>query len=226
MRIALNAEKLTGIVLVLGIHAAALYGLWSHRLLPSPAETATLFVNFIAPPTQAVPPVPLIPPPPKAEPVKMQPPTPRPIEQPRQLVAETPAVAPTEPVAPIAPAPPPKPAAVIEAPAAPAPSAPAAAAAPLSLGGELSLSCPERTQPAYPAMSRRRGETGTVILLVELDEQGSVAAARIDTSSGFERLDQAALAAVKTWRCQPPRRNGQAVRGIARQPFKFILQGT
>jgi protein TonB len=218
MRIALNAEKLTGIVLVLAIHAAALYGLWSHRLLPTPLETATLFVNFIAPPTQPVPPPP---PPPKVEPVKMQPPASRPIEQPRQLVAETPAVAPAEPVAP---APPPKPVAVIEAPAAPAP-APAAPAAPLSLGGELSLSCPERTQPVYPAMSRRRGEAGTVILHVELDEQSSVAAARIDTSSGFERLDQAALAAVKTWRCQPPRRNGQAVRGIARQPFKFILQG-
>jgi protein TonB len=43
-----------GLVLVCLLHAAALYGLWSHRLIPSPQEAMTLFVNFIAPcPTQA-----------------------------------------------------------------------------------------------------------------------------------------------------------------------------
>jgi protein TonB len=222
MGMRLDWEKLSGIVLVLAIHAAALYGLWSHRLLPTPMETATLFVNFIAPPAAPEPP------PPKPEILKPQPPTPHTVElpQPRQLVAEAPVLAPTEPVAP---APPPKPVPAIEA---PAPAAAAVAApstiastAPVSIGGELSLSCPDRTQPAYPPMSRRRGESGTVILHVELDERGIVTSARVDTSSGFERLDEAALAAVKTWRCQPPRRNGQAIRGIARQPFKFILQG-
>jgi len=63
-----------------------------------------------------------------------------------------------------------------------------------------------------------------VVLRVELDEQGNVSASRVATSSGFARLDEAALAAVKTWRCNPARRDGQPVRAVALQPFKFVLQ--
>ena len=37
--------------------------------------------------------------------------------------------------------------------------------------------------------------------------------------------DDAALAVVKTWRCNPAIRNGQPVRAIALQPFNFVLQG-
>ena len=43
-------ERLVGLLLVLILHMTALYGLWSARLMPSPEEAATLFVNFIAPP--------------------------------------------------------------------------------------------------------------------------------------------------------------------------------
>ena len=99
-------------------------------------------------------------------------------------------------------------------------------AGPGALGSELSVACPQRAAPAYPAASRRRGETGSVVLRVELDEQGAVAEARVETASGHERLDHAALVAVKAWRCTPPRRNGEPVRAIARQPFHFVLQGS
>ncbi len=98
-------------------------------------------------------------------------------------------------------------------------------AGPLALGAELSVACPERAPPHYPAASRRRGEAGIVSLRVELDEQGHVAAARVEASSGFDHLDQAALTAVKAWRCNPPLRNGQPVRAVAKQPFHFVLQG-
>ncbi len=64
-----------------------------------------------------------------------------------------------------------------------------------------------------------------VVLRVELDETGHVAVARISSSSGHARLDEAALGAVKTWRCTPATRNGQPVRAVALQPFKFVLQG-
>jgi protein TonB len=63
-----------------------------------------------------------------------------------------------------------------------------------------------------------------VVLRVELDEQGNVSSARVATASGFARLDEAALAAVKTWRCIPARRDGQPARAVALQPFKFVLQ--
>jgi protein TonB len=60
---------------------------------------------------------------------------------------------------------------------------------------------------------------------VELDETGRVSAAHLISSSGHARLDAAALAAVRAWRCQPARRDGQAVRSVAVQPFDFTLQG-
>lgn len=204
----LRPEQITGLLFVLLLHAAALYGLWSHRLLPSPVDAVMLFVHFIAPPT-----------PPKAEVPKPPLPKPRPIEkpQPRQLVAEAPVIAPEDHVAPPSP---PKPEPAIEAPPMPLPPGP------IALRSELSLACPERSAPTYPALSRRFGETGKVVLRVELDEQGLVAGARVESPSGFERLDHAALTAVKSWRCNPPLRNGQPTRAVAKQPFHFVLQGS
>lgn len=63
------------------------------------------------------------------------------------------------------------------------------------------------------------------MLRVELDESGRISMAQVVNSSGFKRLDEAALTAVKTWRCNPPQRNGHPVRAIALQPFNFVLQG-
>ena len=46
----------------------------------------------------------------------------------------------------------------------------------------------------------RAREQGTVVLLIEVDATGKVMAASIRESSGYRRLDAAAVAAVKqTW---------------------------
>jgi protein TonB len=87
------------------------------------------------------------------------------------------------------------------------------------------VSCKERTAPAYPKQSLRLGEQGKTVLLVELDELGRVVNVAVKTKSGFPRLDEAAINAVKTWRCSPAERNGVAVRAVALQPFNFILKG-
>jgi protein TonB len=195
-----------GLLTVGLLHAAAVWGLWQHRLLPAPDEVAMLFVNFIAP----------LPPEKRAEPKR--PPPPKPIEkaQPRQIVAETPVLAPTDYVAPSPqPAPEPIPA------ARPMPLP----AGPVTLSAELSVACPERSTPAYPRQSRRLGEEGTVVLRVELDESGHVASAHVQSASGFARLDDAALSAVRTWRCTPATRRDVPVRAVALQPFKFVLHG-
>jgi len=62
--------------------------------------------------------------------------------------------------------------------------------------------------PAYPALSRRLGEQGRVLLRVRIEPDGTASAADIRTSSGYERLDQAALQAVLSWRYVPGKRNG------------------
>jgi protein TonB len=93
------------------------------------------------------------------------------------------------------------------------------------LSGELAISCPERTPPSYPSLSRRLGEEGKAVLRVELDETGQVDRATIKTSSGYARLDEAALAAVRHWHCNAAKRDGVAVRAVAIQPFNFVLEG-
>jgi len=93
------------------------------------------------------------------------------------------------------------------------------------LSSELSVSCPTLTPPEYPAISRRMGEEGKLVLRVELDESGRIDDAKVINSSGYERLDAAALTAVKSWQCNPSLRNGQPVRAVALQPFNFVLQG-
>lgn len=227
-------NRAIGLLVVLGLHGGLLYGLWSVRVIPPPSEALTLFVSFVAPPPE---PVQATAPPPKPAKPRVPPPKPEPKPEPhRHLAAQAPVFSPREIVEPapepvvepvVAPAPPiPDPApSAPEAPPAPPPPAPAPAAGPLTLPSELALGCPERTAPAYPRLSRRLGESGKVVLRVELDETGRVAGAQVASSSGSPRLDAAALAAVRTWRCRPAQRDGRGVRAIATQPFNFTLEG-
>jgi protein TonB len=206
-------ERPAGLLLVFALHGAVFYGLWSYRVIPSPQEAVTLFVNFIATPA---PPQPK-PQPKPPKPVRLEKPRPPELPQPRQLVAEAPVLSPVEPVAP-PPAPP-------EPEPAPPPAPPARPAGPVMLSSELAVSCPERTPPVYPVQARRTGEQGKVLLQVNLDEEGRVSGAHVVSGSGYARLDAAALAAIKTWRCQPARRDGVPVRAVALQPFDFKLEG-
>lgn len=88
----------------------------------------------------------------------------------------------------------------------------------------LSVICPELTTPTYPKPSRQLGEFGKVVLRLELSESGVVKSAQVVNSSGYKRLDEAAITAARTWRCDPPHRNGRPVSAIVLQPFIFVLQ--
>jgi periplasmic protein TonB len=66
------------------------------------------------------------------------------------------------------------------------------------------------SQPEYPPTSRRLGEAGTVTLEILVLENGRVGDARVVKSSGFPRLDEAAVREVKrTWRLVPGTENGK-----------------
>jgi protein TonB len=77
--------------------------------------------------------------------------------------------------------------------------------------------------PSYPAMSRRLGEQGTVVMRVLIGKNGTALQAEIDQSSHFERLDQAALQAVFNWRYSPGKINGQAQDMWFKVPVHFTL---
>ena len=78
--------------------------------------------------------------------------------------------------------------------------------------------------PTYPRMSRRLGEQGTVVLRVRISAQGLPEQVALRTSSGFARLDQAALDAVPRWRFVPGQRNGVAEAMWFNVPVRFVLE--
>ena len=102
-------------------------------------------------------------------------------------------------------------------------TSPVASPTPVAMAAELAVVCAERAPPSYPADARQRGETGLVIVRVEIDERGWVVSARVERSSGHAALDEAALRAVQAWRCTPPTRHGLPAKGVAMQPFNFSL---
>jgi periplasmic protein TonB len=77
---------------------------------------------------------------------------------------------------------------------------------------------------AYPSTSRRLGESGRVTLHVFIDEAGMPRTVQLNQSSGFARLDDAALSAVKKARFKPPTENGQPIAGWALIPIVFDLE--
>jgi protein TonB len=62
------------------------------------------------------------------------------------------------------------------------------------------LKTSNRVEPSYPPASRRAGEEGTVRLKVLVDEKGRPKDVAVAMSSGFARLDEAAMQAVRKWR--------------------------
>jgi len=92
----------------------------------------------------------------------------------------------------------------------PAPPAPPPAPKTLSASAVQYASTVE---PEYPRLSRRNAEAGRVMVRVFIDEAGSPRQVQVGKSSGFERLDASALAAVLRFRFKPPTENGQPVSG-------------
>lgn len=78
--------------------------------------------------------------------------------------------------------------------------------------------------PNYPSSSRRAGEEGRVMLRVLVSTNGNAETVELENSSGFERLDEAAINAVKKWRFIPAKRSNQAVSAYVLVPVKFSLE--
>ncbi|WP_235522878.1 energy transducer TonB [Novosphingobium sp. Leaf2] len=159
------------------------------------------------------------PPPPKAKPDTPHEALASPVAQ-KPMIA-LPSQGPTQIMvdAPPAPAPVVTPAKPTQAPAALAPAAQAAATT--MEAGDLSSKVLFAKPPVYPIDARRAHEQGTVKLLVVVGSDGCVKDIQLAASSGSQRLDRAALQAVRRWRWSPTISGGAAtmVRGYVTIPF-------
>ena len=116
---------------------------------------------------------------------------------------------------------PPPPVAVVAAPA-PAPAAAPAPPAPVT-PPDFNAAQLRNPGPAYPYLSRKAHEEGVVMLRVRVTTAGRPGEVRIDSSSGFERLDKAALDTVRKWRFVPARQAGNPVEAWVLVPITFSL---
>lgn len=211
-----------GVVL---FHAALLWALQTGLLRRAVEIIVPVQVlsEIIAPAPAPTPP----PPPPRPQPSvapAVRPAVRQPVAAPAPLplAITDPTPAPQAPIGVLTPQPPAPP---ITAPVATAPAAPPAPPAPprivLPSSDAEYLANP---RPAYPPLSKRLGEQGKVVVRVLIGTDGSAQKAEIRTSSGFDRLDQAALATVQRWRYLPGKRDGVPEAMWFNVPINFVLE--
>jgi protein TonB len=196
----------------------AIWGLQSGLLMRAVEMVVPVEVlaQIIEPPKPVVPPPPppVVPkeptPPPKQAVIKPTPPVPKTQAPPQILAVETPTLAPNAPaqvqIAPPAPILPPSVPVAAEASPAPAPTpvpAPAVKVAPSTDADDL-----YNPNQRYPRMSLSMGEQGSVMVRILIGANGLPKKAELQKSSGFERLDQAALEYVMQSRYKPGTLNG------------------
>ncbi|WP_296640209.1 energy transducer TonB [Thiobacillus sp. 65-1402] len=198
-------------------HAGLLTALLNAPETPKP-------INSINPPRPLMvsliePEVPQVKPEPKAQPPK---PAIKPLPPPPALAAQRPVPTPDLQQAAEAPKPlpapvtnvlPPPVTVVMDAPK-PAPSLPPHPANYLA-----------NPKPPYPLLSRRLGEAGTVRLNILVNPDGSVDRLELAQSSGYPRLDRAALETVQSsWKFEPARQGGRPVAAWVIVPIQFTLR--
>jgi protein TonB len=220
----LNLRVIGAIVAVVALHVALLiFSLTQRDTPPRPVEARTITAELIsAPPQPVVAPAVIesTPAPPRPKPV---PPKPKVQSHVKPALASTPMPVQTDARSTLAAAAPEP---------APAPSSPPpAATAPATGRPTLALGAPKDVShldcniaaPEYPALSRRRNETGTAVVRFVVSLTGRIENIELKKTSGSSRLDDAALDAMRASACKPYKENGEPVRAAYSQPFVFSL---
>ena len=197
------------IATMLVVHAVAVLGLMNaSRLRDAVVDAKPIFLAVVDQPAPTAPPKPL--PPPPTTKIPPPPPLTLPLIATEQVQAAPTMMAQALP-------PPPAPVAAVEAPPAPAPSI-----VPKTIpASAVQYLVPPA--PVYSRISAKMRESGKALVRVWIDEAGLPRNVQLARSTGFARLDDAALAAVRDCRFKPYLENGVAVAGWAAIPIEFEL---
>ena len=171
-------------------------------------------------PNQAASSAPAPPAPEKAEEKPVETPKPR-----TEIVVPPPEVEMPHASSPVAVAPPAPPMPVADAAPKAAPAAPSAGSGPVAVAN-LNTNLLNGSAPSYPMSSRRKREQGMVVLRLVISADGRVTDISVSRSSGFDALDEAAVAAVRKWRWSPTVRDGRPVPITGLVQIPFVLKET
>ncbi len=217
----LNRNIVIGGSVVL-FHVAALWALQS-GLLRRAVEIVVpvaLLSEIVRPPSPKAEPVPQ---PATPKPPEAAKPAPRKVERvrpaPRPAAIPDPAPTPNAPMVVEAPSPPAPPVAAPVAPPAPAPAPAPRLELPSSDAAYL-----RNPVPVYPPISKRLGEQGKVLVRVLIGSDGMPQKAELKRSSGFDRLDSAALDYVMKCRYVPGKVGGVPQAMWHEAPVNFVLE--
>jgi len=92
--------------------------------------------------------------------------------------------------------------------------------------GVISPRILSKIPPAYPEAARRAGREGTVVLKIQILENGHGENISVVSSSGSDILDDAAIATIGQWHFVPAKNkeNGQAIACYTTIPISFRLK--
>ena len=205
------------------LHVGIIYAIYSGLL----TRAVELVVPVVILAELIEPPAPKIAPPPSP-----QPPTPPLPQQIKKAVTKAPSVVAPLPMAIIDPTPAPNaPTGSLAPQPAAAPIAAPVAAAPVAAPAQPAVQLPssdadylQNPRPPYPAISRRLNEQGKTTVRVLIGIDGQPQRAEISKSSGFARLDDAAVATVMRWRFVPGKRGGVAEAMWFNVPINWVLE--
>ena len=86
-----------------------------------------------------------------------------------------------------------------------------------------SLSQVRDVEAPYPPKMLRQGKTGTVVVQLVVEKDGSVSSVDIIGGSGQPEFEQAVMRVAYQWTFVPATRNGRPVRAYATRTYRFAL---
>ena len=86
-----------------------------------------------------------------------------------------------------------------------------------------SLSLVRDVEATYPPKMQRQGKTGTVVVQLVVEKDGSVSSVDIIGGSGQPEFEQAVMRVAYQWTFVPATRNGRPVRAYATRTYRFAL---
>ncbi len=210
-----SGKRLTGLAVVVLVHAAVVYALVTGlartivEVVRPPLETKIIEETKVRPPDKPPPPPPprlAAPPPPYIPPPEVQ------VQLPPTAQPAISAITTAKPTTPVAPPGQRAPVQVQQ------PSKPHVPRTPAVVDAKA---C---DKPEYPPASLRAQETGVVLLSFLIDLDGAVLESKVERSTGFRRLDEAARKALGLCKFKPATVDGKPEKSWARIEYEWKIE--
>lgn len=203
-----NTRRSSLLLVVIGLHVAVAAFVFAAKTIAPQIAEIPMVVDLLAPVETEKPP--------EAKPLPVAKPQPVHVSKPAPKTPAPPLEATTSTQ--------PAPAAPVAVPAEIKPAPPAPPVSETVSQARFDADYLRNPSPVYPPLARRMGEEGKVVLRVSVNPLGTADSVEVKTSSGSQRLDEAAQKTVRNWKFIPAKRGDVAVQSFVLVPIIFKLE--